>query len=119
MIGAGILLVYISITIWPVSWFHETIVIPVTNLLTFGHFEDVFTDVTHKRLLIYGMLAANGWFRDAHKYGGILGWVNSWIIGFVMMYACLHYGLLLTITVHALYDLEFVLLSFFLSYACN
>jgi hypothetical protein len=63
------------------------------------------------------MLTANGWFRDAHKYGGVLGWANAWIIGFVMMYACLHYGLLLTIVVHALYDLEFVVLSFVISSA--
>jgi hypothetical protein len=34
-----------------------------------------------------------------------------------MMYACLHYGLLLTIVVHALYDLEFVVLSFVISSA--
>lgn len=34
-----------------------------------------------------------------------------------MMYACVHYGLVLTIVLHGLYDLEFVVLSYMISSA--
>ncbi|ELR25573.1 Fbox domain containing protein [Acanthamoeba castellanii str. Neff] len=109
------LFAYLS-TFFVVMGVYEMFIVPGTNFITLGHFEDIFYDES-RRLFVIGMLAANGWFRDSHKYTGVLGWANAWIIGFVMMYACLHYGLMLTIVVHALYDLEFVVLSFVLSSA--
>ena len=40
-----------------------------------------------------GMLAANAFFRDGHKYQGNFGMVNSWFIGMYMFHILFTYGL--------------------------
>jgi len=52
-----------------------------------------------------GVLGANAFFRDGHKYLGFIGFVNSWFIGMFMFYLLFTYGLLACILVHFLYDL--------------
>lgn len=51
------------------------------------------------------MLSTNAFFRDGHKYLGLLGFVNSWFIGMYCFWIMFHYGLLAAIIVHFLYDL--------------
>eukprot|EP01114_Cavostelium_apophysatum_P024010 TRINITY_DN9251_c0_g1_i1.p1 TRINITY_DN9251_c0_g1~~TRINITY_DN9251_c0_g1_i1.p1 ORF type:complete len:448 (-),score=66.81 TRINITY_DN9251_c0_g1_i1:150-1493(-) len=82
-----------------------------TNMITLGFFEDIFYG-KHPKLFIYGISSANAGFRDAKKYAGVRGMISAWIVGFVMMDATLSYGLLTAIVLHALYDLEFVVIRF-------
>lgn len=89
----------------PVYWFYETIIIPVINFVTFYQFNPVFYG-SHDRLFIFGAILANSWFKDGHKYQGLLGVINSWVIGFVMLYATFTYGLVVAIILHAAYDIE-------------
>jgi hypothetical protein len=52
-----------------------------------------------------GMISANFWFRDGHKYQGLLGWTNSWWLGCVFIFATLTYGLPAAIAVHVILDI--------------
>jgi len=90
----------------PVYWFYDAILIPIINVLTLWQFDPVFNG-GHEPFFIFGAVVANAWFRDGHKYQGIIGIINSWIIGFVMLYATVTYGLLVAVIIHAAYDLEF------------
>jgi hypothetical protein len=56
-------------------------------------------------LLVMGMISANFWFRDGHKYQGLLGWTNSWWLGCVFIFATLTYGLPAAIAVHVILDI--------------
>ncbi len=50
------------------------------------------------------MLAANAFFRDGHKYQGLLGYVNSWLIGMYLFWIMFQYGLPIAILAHFAYD---------------
>ena len=95
----------------PVYWFYSAIIIPIVNFITLRQFEPIFYG-GHEPLFIFGAIVANAWFRDGHKYQGIFGIINSWIIGFVMLYATVIYGLLVAVIIHAVYDLEFDLIRY-------
>jgi len=86
------------------AWFYLTIMGPIANFLTFGGLEDW---LFHPASWAVGaaILSANGFFRDGHKYQGLLGFVNSWFIGMFLFYLMFTYGLLASILVHFLYDL--------------
>lgn len=90
----------------PMHWFYDYLIIPVVNFVTIGFFSDIFYG-DHPRMIVYGMVAANAAFRDGHKYQGPIGYVNSWVVGFVMIYATLHHGIWTAIAIHVIYDLEF------------
>lgn len=86
-------------------WLYE-VLIWIADWTTFKQLGSVFYG-THDHLFIIGAFAANLWFRDGHKYQGLIGWVNSWYAGLVLLYATLTFGLLTAIVIHALYDLIF------------
>jgi hypothetical protein len=86
-------------------WFYRAVMIPIVNFVTFGQMESVFYG-GHEPIFIFGALVANTWFRYIHKYQGIVGFVNSWFFGLVMLYAVVTYGLLVAVVLHILYDLE-------------
>lgn len=95
----------------PLYWFYNAILIPIINFITLWQFDTVFNG-GHEPLFIFGAVVANARFRDGHKYQGILGVINSWFIGFVMLYATVTYGLLVAVIIHAVYDLEFDLIGY-------
>ncbi len=83
----------------PIYWIYEVLTW-VVHITTFTLADSVIYGV-HDRLLIFGAIVANAWFRDGHKYQGPLGLVNSWYAGIVLLYATVTYGLLTAIAVHA------------------
>lgn len=102
----GILLVWLCWGANPIYLWYDYVVVPVVNVVTLWQFNHVFYN-GYPPLFLFGMITANAWFRDGHKYQGPIGIVNSWIVGFVMMSAMLNHGLLTAICIHAVYDLEF------------
>jgi hypothetical protein len=63
-------------------------------------------------LFIAAAVSVNAKFRDGHKYQGFFGMVNAWVVGFILLYAMLYYGLMTAIVVHAIYDLEFAAIRY-------
>jgi len=87
-----------------VEWFYDTVVAPFINFLTFGGIESI---LYHPLGWFVGaaMVTANGHFRDGHKYLGIVGYLNSWFIGFFFFWIMFNFGLITAIVVHFLYDM--------------
>lgn len=109
----GVVLTYWFFTgLNPVHLGYEYVIVPTIWLVTFGTFSGVLYDSEVPRLFIFGAVLANAWFRDGHKYQGLLGVVNSWIVGFVMLHAMLHYGLWTAVILHVTYDLFFDIFGF-------
>lgn len=77
---------------------------PIANFFTLGYLEPYLVR-PELWAIGAGLLGANGFFRDGHKYLGPLGLINSWFIGMFMFYLLFTYGLLACILVHFLYDL--------------
>jgi hypothetical protein len=96
----------------PIYWFYGHVMVPFVNAITLGQFEPVFKNPALPPLFVFGMIAANANFRDGHKYQGPVGWVNAWIIGFIMMYAAVTYGIGTAIAAHAIYDIEFSVIRY-------
>jgi len=90
----------------PLYWFYESVVFPVVNFITFKKFDSIING-PYEILFIAGMISANAKFRDGHKYQGLIGVLNAWIIGFYLMKIMLTQGLVIAIIVHVIYDLEF------------
>jgi hypothetical protein len=84
---------------------------PIANFFTLGLLADVLVR-PEAWAVGAGLLSANGFFRDGHKYLGIIGYVNSWFIGMFMFYLLFTYGLLACIVVHFLYDLAIFAVRF-------
>jgi len=76
---------------------------PIANWFTLGLLESwlLTPSLWH---IGAGMLAANGAFRDGHKYLGLIGFLNAWFIGMFFFYLMFTYGLVAAIVVHFLYD---------------
>ena len=118
LVGGGLFLGWMGLS-WgigtdPVYWFYRVAVVPLINFVTVGQFESVFYG-GHDPFFIFGAIVANAWFREGHKYQGIAGVINSWVFGFVMLYATVTYGLLIAVILHVVYDLEFN----FVQYGCR
>ncbi|MES3005184.1 MAG: hypothetical protein V4690_03710 [Patescibacteria group bacterium] len=96
----------------PVFWIYQNITVPLVNFVTLGNFEMVFNHPNLSPLFVFGIIAANASFRDGHKYQGPVGLLNSWIVGFVMMYATIFYGIGTAIVLHALYNIEVALVRY-------
>lgn len=113
LIVLGIITTHLMFTkVNPAHIFYEYMVVPLIWAVTLGTFSNVLYSEESPRLFIYGAVLANAWFRDGHKYQGIVGIINSWIVGFVMLYAVLHYGLYTAIILHVTYDLFFDICHF-------
>jgi len=89
----------------PLFWLYESITMPIINWLSFGSFETIFNDTEQfPTLLVMGGILANFWFRDGHKYQGWFGYLDSWLVGFVLLYAMFTYGLLTAIALHCMWN---------------
>lgn len=95
------------------EWIYLHIMGPIANFATLNLMEPL---LFHPASWAVGssILATNGFFRDGHKYQGLLGYINSWYIGMFLFWVAMTHGLLAAIFLHFLYDL----LVFSLSYAC-
>lgn len=82
---------------------------PVANFFTFGYMESWLFHPAHWAIGC-SLIAANGMFRDGHKYQGFLGYINSWFIGMFLFWCMFKFGLLGAIAIHFFYD--------FLIYTC-
>lgn len=91
----------------PIYWLYDMVVLPVINFVTFGGFSSILIhEGAYPALFIYGAVSANAKFRDGHKYQGPFGIINSWLIGFVMLYTTLNYGLFTAMLLHCLYNFQ-------------
>jgi len=93
------------------SLFHNNIVGPFANLMTFEGLESY---LFHPSGWAVGaaMLATNAFFRDGHRYQGLLGVVNSWFIGMFLFWIMFQYGLPAAILVHFAYDFLIFLVAY-------
>jgi len=80
------------------------IVAPIADFFTFGALHQYLGNPEYWTVAA-GIISANAFFRDGHKYQGLLGWVNSWFLGMFFFYMMFTYGLPAAILVHFLYDL--------------
>jgi hypothetical protein len=105
---ASIALIYFT---WnlndPVFWIYQNVIFPVLNWISFQHLTPILYYPHAPFLFIAGAVFANSKFKNGHKYQGLIGVLNSWAVGFVLLYAMLYYGLMTAIVVHVVYDLEF------------
>lgn len=86
-----------------IYWFYENVLVPVIHYTTFCQMDPVLYGGAEK-MFLFGAILANARFRNAHIYQGLLGIVNSWYMGMVLLYATVTYGLLTAIAVHIIYD---------------
>lgn len=112
----GVLGIFVLYLTWhiggdPLFWLYRTVFIPVIDFVTFGQFHGIFHN-GYPELFVFGLVSANAQFRSGHLYLGPYGWLNSWIIGFVFMYAMLHYGLATAIVVHIIYDVAIAVANY-------
>lgn len=85
------------------EWFHMNVWGPLADFTTFGYLQEwIFHPVTW--IAGAAMLSSNAFFRDGHKYLGLIGVINSWFLGMFFFYMMFHYGLLAAILVHFVYD---------------
>jgi len=116
LIGIDVFLLWLCWDIdGPVYWLYQRVFFPVINFVTFGQFSDILYSSTVPFLFVAGAVSANAKFRDGHKYQGLIGFVNAWVIGFVMLNATIYHGLVVAIVIHAIYDLEFAFIRFIFS----
>lgn len=85
------------------EWFHLNVWGPLADIFTGGFLHDT---LFHPAGWAVGaaVIYANAFFRDGHKYQGIIGVVNSWFLGMFFFYLMLNHGLLAAILVHFAYD---------------
>jgi hypothetical protein len=86
------------------EWLTVNLLAPVANFFTLGSLANYLANPAMWSVAA-GMIAANGFFRDGHKYQGKFGWINSWFLGMYFFYIMLTFGLPAAILVHFLYDM--------------
>lgn len=76
---------------------------PLANFTTFGYLEPW---LCHESGWLFGgaLLSANAFFRDGHKYQGLLGISNSWFLGMFFFYVMFTHGLWAAMFIHFMYD---------------
>lgn len=84
--------------------FYSYVLAPMANLTTIGYLEPY---LWHNAGWAVGasLLTTNAFFRDGHKYQGLLGWIDSWFFGMYCFWLLFNYGLVACIFVHVLYDM--------------
>lgn len=87
-----------------VEWIYLHIEAPILWFLSFGHLEWLLYNQEYWYIGA-GAVAANIRFRNGHKYLGLLGYLNSYVLGFVFFWLMFVYGLPAAIFCHFLYDL--------------
>ena len=94
------------------EWVFTNILNPVVNWVSFGALEPWLLHPAGWQIGA-GLLSANAFFRDSHKYQGFLGWLNSWFLGLFFFWLTMKFGLLAAITAHFTYNfLIFVTVAF-------
>ena len=96
----------------PLYWFYEVALMPLLNLVSFGAYSNIINPNLYPPLLVMGGIVANAWFRDGHKYQGLVGFFDSWVLGFVFLYAMFTYGLMTAIVLHGLWNTLIALLGY-------
>ena len=109
-LGAAIS-IWLALHVDPVYWFYEHALVPLIRFVTFHKMDSVLSGEYGKTFL-FGAILANAWFRDGHKYQGIIGYVNSWFVGLILLYAMMTYGLWTAMVIHILYDVQFDIIRF-------
>lgn len=89
----------------PLYWFYENIMIPIWSFISFRLLDPIIYHKDFSFLFIIGAMSANLKFRDGHKYQGLFGYINAWIIGYILLHAMMYYGLWVAIIIHAIYDI--------------
>ena len=84
------------------EWFHTTLWSPFANLATVDYLQPFL--LAENWVIGACILYTNAFFRDGHKYQGLLGWINSWFMGMYLWFVALNYGLVAAIFIHFLYD---------------
>ena len=81
------------------KWFHLAAWGPLANWTTFGYLEPY---IFHETGWAVGaaVLWANAFFREGHRYQGLIGVINSWFMGMFFFWIMFTYGLLAAILVH-------------------
>jgi len=130
----GILLVAMGLVymiVFDAIW--DYVIIPICNFFSAWQFDDMFNGwfngieappearrwrnrqrkefwktASGHRFFIYSMVLSNLTYRDGHKYQGLIGWINSWYVGLVLLSAMVHYGFFTALVIHILYELEFI-----------
>lgn len=100
----AVLCVVFALQVDPLYWFYEGALMPLLNFVSFGSFSTIIDPAQYPPLMVMGAIVANARFRDGHKYQGLLGYIDSWVIGFVFMYAMFTYGLMTAIVLHGLWN---------------
>jgi len=77
---------------------------PIANFFTLGALSGYLTN-PELWSVSAGILMANAFFRDGHKYQGPFGWINSWFCGMYFFYLMFTFGLPAAILCHFLYDM--------------
>lgn len=85
------------------EWFQNVIAGPIANFFTAGFLEQ-YVNNPAIWMVGAGMISANAFFRDGHKYQGWLGCTNSWFCGMFFFYMTFHYGLVSAMITHFIYN---------------
>lgn len=102
-IVGGIILIANGGFMDPVAWLYDVLAKPLADLTTFGYLHEQIYH-PHSWAVGAGLLSANAFFRDGHKYQGLFGVINAWFGGMIFFWVLFHYGLVACMVVHFLYD---------------
>lgn len=85
------------------EWFHFNVWGPLADWSTLRYITE---HILYQADWAVGaaVLYTNAFFRDAHRYKGPIGWINSWFGGMYFFWVMFNYGLLAAIVIHILYD---------------
>lgn len=86
--------------VWQVNYH---ILIPLANWATFGALAPQL--YAENWVLAAAIISAAGAFRDAHKYQGWQGVIQTWFLGMVFFWLTFNYGIVTAMVAHAAYDL--------------
>lgn len=76
---------------------------PTANFITLGYLKPWLLD--RGWLFSLCILGSTAFFREEHKYQGVLGFANSWFLGMFFFYMMLTHGLFAAICAHFFYNM--------------
>ncbi|HEU0050913.1 MAG TPA: hypothetical protein VFQ60_02540 [Patescibacteria group bacterium] len=85
------------------AWFHLHALGPGVDFLSLGYLHSYLFH-TAGWAVGAALISSNAFFREGHTYQGLVGVINSWLIGFFLFWIMFTYGLLAAILLHFLYD---------------
>tara|TARA_Y100000310_G_scaffold343290_1_gene450203 strand:- start:1500 stop:2417 length:918 start_codon:yes stop_codon:yes gene_type:complete len=99
----GVVILWFAVNVDPIKWLYVEWLCPLANWATLGYLKD-FLFHPHSWAVGAGLVSANAFFRDGHKYQGLFGVVNSWFGGMIFFWILFTHGLIACMVVHFLYD---------------